>query len=240
MIKNSKPFHDFMQKAIIFDVHGTLIDDKTIPEIFSYLAKMATGKELPGNDFGKYLGIPTAEIFRNALKDNGLVDGLEAKVNRCMEEYNKHYPEEVVRKSKLLEGVKKSLPELEKEGFSIYICSYAPRVGLEKHIKKVGLSRYWKSITTQEDIDQSSTKYSPPFEKFGLFDKEVYIVEDNPIGIKEAKKTIKELGAKQVTVIAVRTGYIYKNDKELKDAGADVILDSVADLPDYFRKKKAL
>jgi phosphoglycolate phosphatase-like HAD superfamily hydrolase len=157
-----------------------------------------------------------------------------------MEEYSKHYPAEVVRKSKILEGVKKSLPELEKEGFSIYICSYAPRIGLEKHIKKVGLSRYWKHITTQEDIDKSETKYTPPFEKFGLLDKEVYIVEDNPIGIKEAQKTIKTLNIKNAHVIAVRTGYIYKSDKELKEAGADVIIDSVADLPDYFRKKKAL
>jgi phosphoglycolate phosphatase-like HAD superfamily hydrolase len=240
MIKNGKIVHGFMKKAIIFDFHGTLTNDKVLPEVFSYLAKRATGAELPAKDFGKYFGIFTIDIFRNALKDNKIVDDLEAKVNRCMKEYSKHYPKEVVKKATLLEGIKESLSGLEDEGFSVYICSSTLKVGLKKHIEKVGLNKYWSHTITQEDMEGRKTKYTPAFEKFGLLDKEVYIVEDNPVGIREAQKTIKNLKIKNAHIIAVRTGYVYKNDKELKEAGADVILDSVTDLPDYFRKKKAL
>jgi beta-phosphoglucomutase len=208
--------------AAIWDVDGTLVD--TAEMHFAAWAELAAeiGRPFTRADFAATFGRRNPEIIR-ALFDANASD---AKVADLGERKEVKYREAARRAGVvLLPGASELLRGLRHLGWPQALASSAPRANLEMILDLTGTHDFFAAVVSAEDTRRGKPDpqvFQLAAERLGVTTARCVVFEDAVAGVQAAK-------AAGMHCVAVR--FVGHHPAEaLKAAGADRVVDSLADL----------
>ncbi len=216
-----------MDKLALFDIDGTLTKGtKAHREAFSRAFKKVYGVDTRVDIINAY-GMTDQQIIIDVLKKNGLKESdIRPKLKDCMNATIDFFKDLVgADEITVLGGVRELLEELNKRNVLIgWVTGNLEPIAMGK-MKKVGLDHYFRfGGFGSDDISRTNlVKIAMKIakENFGFeFNDNVFLFGDTPNDVKAGK----EAGVKAVGVATT----IYST-KQLKNAGADFVLENLKD-----------
>lgn len=214
-----------MEGFVLFDTYGTVV--KNAKDISPYVAEsiMNIYGIIVKVDLSKYKGLTSKQIAWEVLKENNFDEKeIEPRLDRYMEDlpysyYNVAWSD----KLNVVDGSKELLEELQKKDFLIGIATGEAEPVAKLRLQKAGLEQYFKFGGYGEDgitFDEIVSKALKRAEEQGLQKEDGLMILSNPVLIRIAKKA----GVRVVGVESEGTPV-----KELKEAGADLIVKNLKD-----------
>lgn len=210
-----------MIRGVLFDMDGVLADSEhficgAAIEMFRGLGVIVSPedfKPFTGMGENKYLG-GVAEKYSVPVD----IDIVKAKTYSIYGE--------LVRGNLLpLPGAQMFVDRCRTKGFRLALATSADRIKMEINMREIGLAHdTFSSIITGLDVANKKPApdiYLKAAESIGLKPRECLVVEDAVSGVKAGK-------AAGCRCLAVTTSF---SKKSLMEAGADWIVDSLADVP---------
>lgn len=207
-----------MNKGIIFDWDGVIIDSAAQHERAWELLSAEIGKPLPPRHFQLSFGKKNQEIIPRILNWSNDPEEIANLSARKEELYRELVREDGV---KVLPGAKELLMTLRSARIPRSLGSSTPRINLDVLFSVTGLGELFDAIVCGDDVTHG--KPAPDVfllaaQRLGLASKECLVIEDAHVGIEAAHNA----GMK---VIAVATTH---PAAELQNA--DAVADSLLDL----------
>lgn len=216
-------------KAVIFDLDGTLVYLK-----LNYMAiRYEAIKALAKMGFPESMFSLEESIFQTLKKVEALMcknKGEKRKVRRTVLSITEKYEMDAARMTSVFPGVNATLKKLRKMKIKLAICTVNGRKATNHVLRKFHLGRFFTVVTTREST--SEVKPSPVhlqlvLNKLGVQPEEAVVVGDGVWDIQAAKA----LGVIGIGVTTGRASF-----RQLRDAGADYIISSLAELPDLIEQ----
>jgi phosphoglycolate phosphatase len=208
-------------KLIIFDFDGTLGDTRR--NIVTTMQMTIREMQLPSRteaECAATIGLPLAGCFKAMFPD---ID--EEIIPRCAETYRRIFNENLQSiKPKAFPGVVKTLKTLKEQGFALTIASSRSRNSLKELTRDMGIADYISYLIGADDVKEAKPKPEPVLKTLTAmhFDaSETLVVGDMAVDIL--------MGANAGTKTC---GVTWGNGtrEELKEAGADFIIDRMEEL----------
>lgn len=212
------------KQLVIFDFDGTLIDTRqTI-----VAAKQETMRQL---------GLPVAD--EKACADTiGLSSKLGFKKNfpdlseELLDLCVKHYRDNFERMKELVpprlfDGVPGTLNALKEKGMVLTIATSRNRRSLLEFLEKLDLKKYFTYVLAAEDtklLKPNAEPVTKTLEELRFRPEDALVVGDMPYDILMGRNA-------QVATCGVTYGNASR--QELKEAGADYLIDSISELPEF-------
>ena len=209
------------QKAVIFDLDGTLIDS---------LEDLANSVNQTLNEFGfnthkinaykHFIGDGVKVLLQRATNNN--LD--EQTIAKLHERFKVIYKKEIDSKTKVYDGIYELFEKLEKENYPKAILSNKPHNFTLDYIKKFFSDYSFINISGQKD---SIPKKPDPkaalliANEFKKDVKDIYFVGDTKIDIQTAKNA---------GMISIGVLWGFRDEKELRENGADFIVSNTDEL----------
>lgn len=172
-----------MQKGIIFDMDGVLIDS----EVYYFNRRMNFFAEVqlsPGSrSINDYVGKTEAEIWQTLVPEN---PSLRVELKTTYRTYQKQHP--IDFKQALRKEVKPVLKKLSAAGIRMALASSSPWQMIDEMLTACQLQSYFCYVISGEELTQS--KPHPEIYQLAqshLGCEKTVAVEDSPIGIQSAK-----------------------------------------------------
>ena len=209
------------QKAVIFDLDGTLIDS---------LEDLANSVNQTLSEFGfdtheinayKYFIGDGVKVLLKRATNNEVT---EQTIEKLHQRFKVIYKKEIDSKTKVYEGIYELLTKLEKKDFPKAILSNKPHNFTLDCMNKFFNDYSFVNISGQKDTiakkpdAQAALLIANEFKKDV---KDIYFVGDTKIDIQTAKNA---------GMIAIGVLWGFRDEKELKDNGADFIVSNTDEL----------
>lgn len=205
-----------MKKLCIFDLDGTVVNSLTT---IAYYANLALGKvgldPIAEEKYRYYVGDGKKKLLHRILAHYDMdTDELFSKVEKI---YDEHYEADTMYLTEAYDGIKELLCALKEKGIKIAICSNKPD-NVVCDIAKILFGDMFDAVVGQRE--GLATKPSPDsaiaiMEELGVKSEDALFIGDTNVDINTAKNAhIKSVG--------VLWGF--RDEAELKEAGADVIV----------------
>lgn len=217
-----------MYQLAVFDMAGTTINDRD--EVYRVLreATEREGARYTDEQFQEWMGTEKHYAIENLLRIGG-IEASAADVDRAfdwfIEELRRTYTENPPTP---LDGVENALAELRSRGVKVGLTTGFSRQIVDIILAGMGWAE-GETIDTVTAGDEVADGRPAPdmilsvMEKTGVTDTSAVIsAGDTVVDVKSAQNA-------GVTSVGVLTGHLTREDFEA--AGADLIVDSVADLP---------
>ena len=207
-------------KLIIFDFDGTLGDTRR--NIVMAIKEL----QLPSRteaECASTIGLPLAKCFKTMFPD--IQDEL---IPRCAETYRRIFNENLQKITpEAFPGVVKTLKTLKEQGFTLTIASSRSRNSLTELTQNMGIADYISYIIGADDVKEAKPKPEPVLKTLTAmqFDaSETLVVGDMAVDIL--------MGANAGTKTC---GVTWGNGsrEELKEAGANFIIDKMEELIEF-------
>ncbi len=212
-----------MERAIIFDMDGVLIDSMDSHfATWSLLLKPYTS--LSREEFNSWSGKSTADIFE-IVKEKYRVGGRATTFAR---KKDKTYLE-FKNKLKLFPEVKKVLAKLKELKFKLGVATSEPTIIANQLLESLGIKDYFSAIVGGETVENAKPKPDLFLLTAKLLNdtpKGTLVIEDSPTGVEAAKTA-------GMRVIGVTTTH----PKEAL-SGADETINQLEELFHYLEKHK--
>ncbi len=214
-------------KLIIFDFDGTLGDTRR--NIVTTMQMTIKEMQLPSRtetECASTIGLPLAECFRTLFPD--IPDEI---IPRCAETYRRFFNENLQKITPTaFPGVVDTLSALHQKGFVLTIASSRSRKSLTELTRDMGIADYISYLIGADDVKEAKPKPEPVLKTFAAmqFDaSETLVVGDMSVDIL--------MGANAGTKTC---GVTWGNGsrEELKEAGADYIIDRMEELIEVSKK----
>ena len=209
------------QKAIIFDLDGTLID--SLEDIAICMNQVLKELNLPYYEIQDYKYFVGGGI--SILVDNALDKNISQEIkNKVTSRFKEVYDQKLHKKTLPYEGIYELLDELEKLKFKIGILSNKPHEFTVQYANNL-FSKY--NMTEVHGQKEEIPKKPNPIaainiaKRFELPCEKVYFVGDTMVDMQTAKNA---------GMIAIGVLWGFRDEKELKDNGADFIVSKPSDL----------
>ncbi len=209
-----------MYDIIMFDLDGTLTESAegiTNSVIFA-LDKMGI-QETDKEKLKVFVGPPLDESF---MKYYGF-DKEGAK--EAITNYRIYYREKGIFEAPLYENVEKTLAQLSEVGKRLFVATSKPEVFAKQILEHWGITHLFTDIVGS-NLDGSKINkdevITSLLERNGITDKEKVLM----VGDREHDV----IGAKKVGLACAGVLYGYGNYEELKNAGADYIVEKIEDI----------
>ena len=206
-------------KALIFDFDGLILDTESAEvEVWEQIYS-EHGVEFPILKWVTIVGGRGAADFEAADYLCEKAGGLEP------EKLRERFLEErmnLIHQLDIMAGVSEILKGAKDEGVRLALASSSPRVWIDEHLERLGLSEIFEVICTRDDVE--ITKPNPSLfllgaKRLGVKADEVVVLEDSYNGVLAAK-------AAGMCVVAVPNRVTAHTDL----SSADLVLDSLAQI----------
>ncbi|MCM4171953.1 HAD family phosphatase [Arenibacter sp. TNZ] len=192
-----------MIKAVIFDLDGTLVQTEILKaesyaQAIQVLTNGAVSQEMVLDSFGKYVGLPRAEVvkglfeeFRNPLSEH--LVGLDSEkvqervITSRLDIYHEMLNDKSLLSSHFCPFNLGLLHSVHKEKFRTVVATMSHRNEAEKVIQAMGVFGKLDIILTSDDISQGKPHpeiYLKAKELLKVESTECLVVEDSVNGIK--------------------------------------------------------
>ncbi|HZJ78534.1 MAG TPA: HAD hydrolase-like protein [Clostridia bacterium] len=217
---------DLKFDGILFDFDGTFAD--TGEGIFKSIKKMLKDMNKPqitNEQLKIFIGPPLADSLKSVCGFN------DDEVAQAIKIYRSHYSSGDYKILRIYDGIIPLIEELKKLGIKTAIASSKPEIFLIKTLEHLGLENLFDAVVGIGEGAVFANKFAiiqKALDKAGLKDKErVLMVGDRRFDV---------LGAKTVGIRSVGVLFGYGSEKELKDEGADYIVENVEQLRNIILK----
>lgn len=216
-------------KNLFFDFDGTIAN--TQEGIVNALEYMVNDLQM------EHLGVDTYKKFIGP----SLVDSLEkfypdfpkTRYQEAVKSFQSYYNTKGVYQLELYPGMKDMLQQLKDAGYNLYISSVKTESMLKILIPNLGLDDYFEGFYGQSE-DGLTRNTKPAILKYGL--DESKSAADDSIMIGDRMTDMQ--GGVQNDVHTLGITYGFGDHQELKESGAELIVDHVDDIPDAVKKFK--
>ena len=201
--------------TILFDLDGTLVD--TAPDLmhahnhvmkkFGYPSKsLADLKSSVGQGAGAMIG---RSIWSQAKKE---LTSINEKIkNKMTEEFISYYGENILKESKLINGVKDFLNWSKKEKISMAVCTNKTEYLAVDLLKKIGIYDYFEYVAGYNTFE-----YCKPDPRHLTTVIEILDGEKNKsIMIGDSESDANAAKAAEIPMILLEDGYTEKNIDEI-------------------------
>jgi phosphoglycolate phosphatase len=209
------------KRLIIFDFDGTLGDTRrTIVTTMQMTIKELQLPGLSDDECAATIGLPLVGCFKAMFPD------LQAEqIQLCADTYRRFFNEnQRTIKPQAFPGVVKALSALKEQGFTLTIASSRSRNSLSELTRDMGIADYISYLIGADDVKEAKPKPEPVLNTLAAMHyaaSESLVVGDMAVDILMGANA----GAK---TCGVTWGNGTK--KELQEAGADFIIDSIEEL----------
>jgi len=209
-------------RAFLFDFDGLILDTETASRAGWEWLYREHGHELPQDRWASIVG--TTGVWSP-------MDHLEELVGKPLEREalnERRYAHEIalIEAEELRPGIAEYLAAARRHGLKRAIVSSSNRHWVGSHLERLEEAAGWDAICTADGdparAKPAPTLYLEALEQLAVTAQEAVAFEDSPNGV---------LAAKAAGVFCVAVPNEVTRDLGLEEAGADIVLDSLADLP---------
>lgn len=208
-----------MLNYILFDLDGTLTDSGNgIINSLKYALNKMGIKETDESVLKSFIGPP--------IKERGIeVYGITVKESEdLLAFYREYFVKQGMYENEVYSGVKEMLHTLKNAGKKIIVATSKPEVHACEILRHFGLLQYFDMIvgaTLDGKISDKNQVLTEAIKRAKVNVKSAVMIGDRKYDIN---------GGKKFNMITVGVTYGYGDYQELKDAGADYIVDSANQL----------
>lgn len=214
-----------MYKAILFDLDGTLTESgEGITKSVQYALEKIGKPEPDREKLRVFVGPPLLEQFMK------YADLDEETARQAVTFYRERYSVTGIFENRPYEGIKELLESLENRGYILAVASSKPEYFVEKILDYFDMSRYFKVVVGSE-MNGGRTKKADVIQE-AL--KRLHMENHREQVIMVGDKEHDVFGAKQAGVSCVAVSYGYGTMDELVNAEPLQIVNSPAQLLDFF------
>lgn len=216
----------FMIKAILFDLDGTLIDSSEgIINCVRYALDKFGIEEKDTDRLRKFIGPPLIESFK---KYYGFSQE-DARV--AVDTYRQRYHPTGIYECSLYDGVRECIEVLKQRGYRIGMASSKPEVSCRRILEHFGIIDLFDDVvgaTLDGKIDTKEQVLHEVFRRWSdLRVDEMCLIGDTMFDVD---------GANKVGMPCLCVSYGFGDTRQMLDAGAVGICDSMAELPDMIER----
>ncbi len=207
------------QKVILFDLDGTITDPKIgITKSFQY-ALQHFGIQVDNLDaLEPVIGPPLKKSFSEFYHLP------EEQIESAIEKYRERFSTVGLYENEIYDGMENLLKELSEAGYTLEIASSKPTVFVEKICEHFKIKQYFTHIV-------GSFLDGRRGEKEEVVEEAIRLSKATPDHIIMVGDRIYDvIGAHKKGIAVIGVSYGYGGRQELEEAGADVIVDTVAQL----------
>lgn len=207
------------QKVILFDLDGTITDPKIgITKSFQY-ALQHFGIQVDNLDaLEPVIGPPLKKSFSEFYHLS------EEQIESAIEKYRERFSTVGLYENEIYDGMENLLKELSEAGYILEIASSKPTVFVEKICEHFKIKQYFTHIV-------GSFLDGRRGEKEEVVEEAIRLSKATPDHIIMVGDRIYDvIGAHKKGIAVIGVSYGYGGRQELEEAGADVIVDTVAQL----------
>lgn len=221
-----------LPKAILFDLDGTLID--SAPDITAACNELLAARKLPA------LAVPQVTL----MIGNGVEKLVEraftaagaplpgAALQQAYRDMAPIYLRHITEYTTLMPGVREALAVLHVRGVRLGVVTNKPQAATREILVHFGLIELFKAVVGGDAVVAKKPAPDALFlalEKLGAQPSEALMVGDSKADVGAAR-------AAGVPVVLIRGGY---SQIPVEELGADLVLDSLVDLPAVLRQPEA-
>lgn len=209
-----------MIRALIFDFDGLIVDTES-PEFKAWQAVFDEyGGSLSLEDWAGSIGSrePCLDPYAELKRQTGRSVVREEVRARKRELFQLFFTDRG-----MLPGVREYLEGAQRMGLAIGLASSASRDWIEGHLERLKIGSYFAAVRTEEDVERAKPDpelFLAAMAALGVSSEEAIALEDSPNGL---------LAAKSAGMFCLAVPNPITRQLELE--GADLRVDSLADLP---------
>lgn len=206
-------------KNFIFDLDGTLSDPYLgITNSIIYALKKMGIEPPPREELKPFIGPPLSVSFKGIFR---MTDKESEKAVKCYREY---FGVQGLFENELFDGIENLLKRLKANNKRIYLATSKPEEYATRILEKFDILKYFDFVagnTLKEERETKEAVLSYLLNKENLLRSESVMVGDRKYDI---------IAAKEFSLKSVGVDFGFAAESELKIAGADFIVSSVAEL----------
>lgn len=211
-----------MIKAVIFDLDGTLLNTlEDLANACNYALKSCGFKVHNVNDYTRFVGNGRYKLIERIVPVEYKKD--KEVINKVLSLFDEYYGEHMIDMTKPYDGINEMLEELKEKNIKLAVVSNKPHEFAGDVVKKYFDNKFEITYGQREN---HPTKPDPKtvyevMEYLGVNKNECIYVGDSDVDVNTAKNA-------QVKSVGVAWGF--RGEGELKDAGADYIINKPSEL----------
>lgn len=211
---------------ILIDLDGTLVD--SVPDLTHAVDVMMRAIGMPERGEARvrqWIGNGAERLVRRALIDR--VDGEpdEELFRRAYPIFLGSYQENVCRDSRPYPGVIEGLAALKAAGFKLGCVTNKPACFTEPLLKELGMYDSFGIVISGDSLPTKKPDPAPLLHAAAFFG----VAPERSLMVGDSISDVKAARAAGFAVVCVTYGYNHGND--IRDAGPDAVMDSLAELP---------
>ena len=214
-----------INKTIAFDLDGTLLD--SADDLIATLNILLKENNLPlmkKKDVNNLVGNGALAMIKKAMIRNNVSGIDDIKLNSLKDRFLKIYKKNYANKSKLYPHAKKTLKDLKFKKYNIILVSNKPEYYVKKILKFFDINKYFSAVSGGDTFAYRKPNPKHLYETIKLTknsNEKCIFIGDSINDAICAKKSGSKL-------ILMSYGY---SDIDINSMDADLILDSLKDLP---------
>lgn len=215
-------------KAILFDLDGTLLDtrDMILSSFrYAYTKVLGADKLPPEDELLSMIGIPLRTQMEIIDPDRS-EELFDAYVENNARVYNTMLYG--------FEGTEEALKQLQEMEYRLAVVTSKRHASAETGLERMGLNTFFEFILGADDTAEHKPKPGPLLtaaELMGLSGNDCAYVGDSPYDM---------LAARSASMFAVGALWGMFLKETLLDAGAEILLSSITELPGVFARQRSL
>lgn len=219
-------------RAILFDLDGTLVD--SAPDIAAAVNELLAGRDLPPlrvDQVRAMIGGGVRKLVERAFAASGapLLAGALDEVNRAMAPiYRRH----LTGLTRLMPGVKEVLTHFHLNGMAMGVVTNKPQLAAREILLHFHLTEYLGAIVGGDAV----TCLKPAPDALLLALDQLEIEPTDTLMVGDSSSDVGAARAAGMPVVLLRDGYTQAPIEEL---GADLVCDSLLDLPSAVQRLRA-
>jgi len=214
-----------MNRAVIFDLDGTLID--SLPDVMNALNAVLAdnGRRAVTHDEAKTMVGGGAEpLLELAFAATG--EALPAtRLSKCVDSFTGYYRENPATETTIFDGAIAALEVLTNDGMKLGICTNKPHASALQVLEVLGLARHFDAC-----FGKSSVPYHKPDRRhYNEVARALGVDPDQSLYVGDSETDVETARNAGVPIIMVPFGYTLRPTEEL---GGDRMIDHFSELPD--------